>query len=381
MLHSFWAFVTAPPPRLVLLLWLGMASCLPVLWWRKGWLGGGVSLPTTFQDEPRGQEFSNNPEFTHSVRYGEQRTVPPPPPLPPLPVPKQPNKTAAVGREDRPFLHALVQYPYLGDKLRQGKVPVGVNEHRDAHPDEVRRRQGEYHQAMFRTMTHPCVASMHVLLNQTKDLDALYRGLKEEGMKANLTEEECVQLIVFKLSTSVIDRQMTYGDAFSYANRRLGGQYVLLINSDTYPIAEAEGWRRLRPWHFGAKDRTVFMLSRESPACPGRPAFKLPPHPPVPCKRMASWGSADGFVFRGPVPDSVVREMKTFPTNFWGAENRAAAAMKRAGYGPFLNPCEVLRLGHSHCSRVRVTGWNAPRINQGRGRSVVGRFLTQLPGE
>lgn len=381
MTHSVLRYVAAPRPKLVLVVWLFMAACLPVLWWRKGWLDGvgprkesddffsEKDLSFLTRSEPVGRD-SYRSWFLESVKQSQMSTT----------NTKAPVMEDGVKKPEA-FLQALLQYPYLGDKLKQGKVPVGVGDHRKAHADEVRRRQSEYHQAMFWTLSHPVVANLHVLLNRSEDLSSLYVGLKQEGMRAGMTEGECIRLIAFRLITHTVGHQMTYGDAFEYANRHMEGQYVLVLNSDVYPMANANGWRELRPHHFGQHNRTVFMLSRETPACPGRTRFGLPPHPAVPCQRMARWGSADAFVFRAPVPATVVRELISFPTNYWGAENRAAAAMKRAGFGPFLNPCEVLRMGHNHCSRVRVTGWNAPRINQGRGRSVVSRFLTQLPGD
>lgn len=370
--------MVATRPRLIVVIWVCVLGSLPILYWRMGW----------------------DPEAVTVDRLASERSVwnvPPPDPEPLVGDPSLPpefqdgfkgNREVIKDLESPRVIYAVVQYPYLMDKLDQGKVPSGAEgQYRAADPKEVRRRQQEYHQAMVYTLAHPAVTQLNVLLNSTKDLGSLYYGLKHSCLEqlSNQTQESCIRLMVRKLVTYDLGHVMTYGDAFAYANQELSGFYVLLLNSDTYPIQSEshveDGWSRLRPHHFGQHDRGVFMLSRESPACPGRPEFKLPPRPAAPCKKMAQWGSADAFVFRAPVPESVVREMKSFPTNYWGAENRAAAALKRAGYGPFLNPCTVLRLGHNHCSRVRVTGWNAPRINQGRGRSVTSRFLTQLPGD
>lgn len=366
--------MVATRPRLIVVVWVCLVGCLPIVYWRmerdsEPWTADRlVSEDSVWKTSPDQQPLVEDPHLPLEFRDGFKR-----------------NRTK---HEEGPrVIYAIMQYPYLLDKLDQGKVPFGgEGKYRAADPKEVRRRQEEYHQAMMYTLAHPAITQLNVLLNSTKDLGGLYYGIKHSCLELlpNQTQASCIRLLVRKLVTYELGHVMTYGDAFAYANQELSGFYVLLLNSDTYPIhstTEQDGWMRVRPHHFGRNDQGVFMLSRESPACPGRPEFNLPPRPAAPCKKMAQWGSADAFVFRAPVPESVVREMKSFPTNYWGAENRAAAALKRAGYGPFLNPCTVLRLGHVHCSRVRVTGWNAPRINQGRGRSVVGRFLTQLPGD
>lgn len=80
-----------------------------------------------------------------------------------------------------------------------------------------------------------------------------------------------------------------------------------------------------------------------------------------------------------PVPAKVVKEMMPFPTHYWGAENRAAAALNRAGFTRLINPCNSLELWHEHCTRVRTAGTKVPRINRGAGLSKVAAYSASLP--
>lgn len=137
------------------------------------------------------------------------------------------------------------------------------------------------------------------------------------------------------------------------------------------------GWLRLQPEHFGHRNRTLFMLSRFSPACPETPTNT--PRDERSCRWASGIGSADAFLFVAPVSPKVVREMMPFPTNYWGAENRAAASLHRNGFRNLINPCQQLELWHEHCTRVRTSGTKVPRINRGAGMSKVAHYSAALP--
>ena len=289
------------------------------------------------------------------------------------PTPRSPPAAPSSNNSDpRAFLHVVLQYSYVLDHLSLAVVPTGrAGQTRAATMPELHRRQREYDEAIRNTLSHPAVHCLHLLVNSSRDLRQVERALHP------VWTQDGPALPVGKLQLHVLEKSMTYGVALAYANQQLPGQYVVIMNSDVYPVGA--GWFDLQPKHFGPQNRTVFMLSRHAPRCPGRPAIDLPPRDPIPCTKMAGYGSADGFVFRAPVPQQVVEEMMPFPTYYWGAENRLAAALVRAKYGPLLNPCNILQLWHQHCSRVRVQGSKAPRINRGAGKSRVSRFVQQLP--
>lgn len=280
-------------------------------------------------------------------------------------------------------LYLVMQYPWVMDKAELAVVPYRVQagrgqrgkvKHRPAQPQELERRQREYHYALARSLQHPQVAQLHLLLNRSSDLPRLLQGL---GSVCG--DHRAALPLRAKLRLRILGQLMTYGQALDHINRHLAGRHVMLLNSDIYPVGP--GWSDLRPQHFGATNRSLFMLSRYSPPCPGYPdqnPAPLGPRPARSCAWAAGVGSADAFVFRAPVPQAVVDEMLEIPTNYWGAENRAAAALHRAGYRPQLNPCRQLAVWHEHCSRVRVTGAKAPRVNRGAGKSRTAPFLESL---
>lgn len=328
----------APLDKLVLV-WILMVALLPVVWWQLGWIGVSAPLDNTDVVTPPSTS-------TESSDKRASEELGPPTKFP---------------------LELIFQYPYILDQGDQAIVPLGPGKHRKATPGEVRARQQEYHEAMLMSLIHPAFYRVHVMLNRSQDALAFYDSvIVHAPPQATL-----------RTKFRVLGRQMTYGDAFSYANLCCAGRYVLIINSDVYPFGD--GWDRLKTEHFGFMNRTVYMLSRYSPECPAQPTRNLKARPESTCERMAGYGSADGFLFRAPVPQRVVDEMKDFPTNYWGAENRAAAALRRVHYKQFLNPCKVLGLWHLHCTRVRVTGRDAPRINTGAANSVVAKFVPKLP--
>lgn len=320
-------------------------ATMPIFWWRRGWVrlcAGGGNTRNPQLTEPNNN--NNNDRKSTTVKRNVKRHI---------------------------YIDVILQYPYVLDKASGAMVPKGPGKKRPATVAEVQQRQEEYHYAMRQTLQHPAFDRFHVLLNRSADLPhfetAVWRNLTGVGNPPTVY-------------THVQGRQMTYGDAFAYANSHAGrrGRYILLLNSDVYPVGT--GWMDLRPRHFGRDNRTVFMLSRHSPRCPAAPDRGLRERPEIHCQKAAGYGSADGFLFRAPVPASVVQEMREIPTNYWGAENRAAAAMQRSGYyRRFFNPCLVLKLWHAHCSRVRISGAGAPRVNGGRGNSVTSRFITKLP--
>ena len=177
---------------------------------------------------------------------------------------------------------------------------------------------------------------------------------------------------------------MKYRDAFAYANWVLANHTVLITNSDVYPVGA--GWADLSPSRFGTRPKNgiVYMLSRYGPACPGHEASKedgepeLPPRKVFPCRTMANYGSADGFLFRSPVSAKATEAMD-FPTNYWGAENKVGAILRKYGRSRLLNPCQQLSLWHEHCSRVRTQGVSMPRVNQGKGAmSATARWMPAM---
>lgn len=278
-------------------------------------------------------------------------------------------------------LYALMQYPNVMDKLGVAGVPYRIAPdqsnprsrprigRRQAEYEELHRRQREYHYSLARVLWHPSVRQVHILLNRTADLDPMLRGLGQ------LCPKDLRGLPLYKLRVRALGRMMTYGQAFQHANEWLADRHVLLMNSDVYPVGS--GWLRLKPEHFGERNRTLFMISRFSPACPAVGATG--PRDERSCRWASGIGSADAFVFVAPVPDKVVKEMLRFPTNYWGAENRAAASLNRAGFRNIVNPCNVLELWHEHCTRVRTSGTKVPRINRGAGMSKTAPYSAALP--
>lgn len=391
----------ATPPQLVVLFLIGLAPPFYV------WNFCEISL---LAPPP------SNPPLAHPALPPSPAPSPPPPP-PPTPLPPAPlrrsdellplsERELAVAQQEHRTrqrsclsleeregphptefgldpsrrgvpIHVVLQYPNVMDKQDIAIIPYRVPgpqnagrgrvRHRPARPDELLRRQNEYHYALARTLLHPQVAQVHLLLNRSADLDPVLRGL---GSVCDPLDP----VLRDKLRVRVLGRLMTYGEAFSHINRYLSGRHAMLMNSDVYPVGG--GWRDLQPWHFGRNNRTFYMLSRFSPACPGRE--DLGPRDVRTCPWAARVGSADAFVFRAPVPQPVVDEMMRFPTNYWGAENRAGAALYRSGFRPLYNPCRQLALWHEHCSRVRTTGAGAPRINQGSGMSRVAPYIDAL---
>jgi hypothetical protein len=353
-------------PRHRLIMWIGIISLslVPLVWWYFGW------LDTYYVPEFR---MDNTMEMIQDS-WSSFRNLRPSSSLASIDFFEAEEHDEDTHTESKAMLHVIMQYPYILDKWKDGRVLTPGGGKRRVLKREVDRRQDEYHTAIRYTLSHPSIFRLHLLYNRTRD----WKRLKHV-LFLNTWQEQ-------KLHPVFWGRMMTYGDAFGYANNNLPGKYVMIMNSDVYPTIQSiktqdsvGGWASLSPAHFGRNNKTVFMLSRYSPACVGDHSVNLNPRKPRPCRTLAQMGSADAFIFRSPVPETVVKEMKNFPTNFWGAENRAAAALKRAGYGPFLNPCEVLPIQHNHCSRVRITGINAPRINLGNGNSHVSHFVKKLP--
>lgn len=300
------------------------------------------------------------------------------------------------------------RYPQAIVQRRQGGAA------RPATPADLEARQREYEYALARTLLHPSVAEAHLLLNDTaRDLPPLLRGL------AALCDLD--PALAGKLRVRDVGHAATYGDAIAHANAALPpGAVALVANSDAYPVGR--GWGDLRARHFAPRlgpNRTaanaaaarrqradvLYMLSRYTPRCP-------PPHDgdgddkgasepetaraggrrgrrrardrwagwsrPEMCMDMGRAGSADGFLFRVPVPARVAEEMRGIPTHYWGAENRAAAAFARAGHARIYNPCNQLALWHRHCSGVRTAGPGVPRVNRGTGRSRTAKWVSCL---
>ena len=295
----------------------------------------------------------------------------------------------AGGAPDAPLsVSAVLQYPNLlappagrHPDAVAGAVPGGAE--RPATTGDIEERQREYHYALARTLLHPAVGEVHLLLNDTAaDVPALLRGLAELcDLPAPLLE---------KLRVRGVGRLPTYGKLIAHANGALApGAAALVLNSDTYPVGR--GWGDLRAPHLAPRERggeVLYMLSRYTPRCPpggvgaaaprgGRDRWRGWSKPEM-CMDMGRRGSADALLFRVPTPARVAEDLRGIPTHYWGAENRAAAAFARAGYGRIYNPCNQLALWHRHCSGVRTAGPGVPRVNRGTGRSRKAKWIACL---
>lgn len=274
-------------------------------------------------------------------------------------------------------LYVVIQFPNVLGTEATAEIP---NRGRGAilpGPEGLRERQDEYAFAIARTLIHPAVAEVHVLINDTQPHTAGLTIGTDERLLLHDMGRFCGPAVrraaTKKLRLFDLGRPMVYADAFLYANEFLPTDSVALImNSDVYPVGP--GWFQLGHEHFWSgpqhRRRVGFMLARYCPKCPNGLREKT-------CHEASKVGSADGFVFKVPVPDSVVKKTN-FPTNWWGAENRAGAALLGSAVGVLLNPCKQLALWHSHCSRVRSQGQRMPRVNRGAGHSAYAQWRNRL---
>ena len=134
-----------------------------------------------------------------------------------------------------------------------------------------------------------------------------------------------------------------YSEFLEFINVELAGSLVLLSNSD---ILFDESLEYAVPHYFDSNP-LIFCLSRYNYHCPNTEChhdFCLP------SLCIKSHGkSFDSFIFRSPVPKSLVLEAN-HPQDIIGAENRLMALFSKHNY-TVVNPCKSIITMHKHCVR------------------------------
>ena len=246
----------------------------------------------------------------------------------------------------------------------------------DRHQDSVirrRRRQREYDECLYRNLDHPMVLSVHVLLEN--DVDEQCLKLTLDRLKSWLGWK------VNKLRTTMIGRQMLYGDAFEYCNQHLVGKIAVIMNSDIFigPGVELLFEEKQQDNKTSMKEElfkdTIFSLTRHEnkickfskkkqlqqtadiDAAPSlRSAVDLHcgcPFIPNPVENKTHYaGSHDSFWFVPPLASRHFCKKVRHVQNRWGAEHLVIKELIAHGF-KVINPSLSIITFHNHASAIR----------------------------
>ena len=212
-------------------------------------------------------------------------------------------------------------------------------------------REKDYKLCLKKNLAHPLVQKIHLLtINST---DALIRFKEFTG--------NC-KLVISEVAS--VDRAR---DPFEYISRNLVGRDVAFMNADIYL---GEGFGKVDPAMMG-KRNIMYSISRHV----------APEHPTLCGKTSKRYyfrdlcvkymGSHDMHMFRldEPLPEEFLEQLE-FGLTKYGIENRIIWLFKNVLKYCVVNPCNVLRIYHYHCSDLRPSH---------KMKSLVGRRLRSPP--
>jgi hypothetical protein len=203
----------------------------------------------------------------------------------------------------------------------------------DAAKDEeekrrMKQRQTEIEHCLMINLSHEYVRSVHILLENSDD-EEYYLSISQSSRKVSFYN---------------LKRQATYKDFLEYAKQTFSNdQVVCIIHSDIYL-----NWNiNMKIFDDFLPTNTIFGLTRHEPTnqyhtiCSGD-ACGLPYSP---------GGSADTFIFRMPIPESLSLNSVNHFQNLYGGECVFLHEWYRAG-AKVLNPCFQVITIHLHYGQV-----------------------------
>jgi len=162
---------------------------------------------------------------------------------------------------------------------------------------------------------------------------------------------------------------MTYRDAIEYANEKLLGHLVVILNADIFLGTWPEQWNSifqdelLRRLLF---ENTCWSLTRHEPSlCIFYRSPNTPHKTPCACPFLKGttryFGSHDSFWFQSPIR---IGKECNFVQNKWGAEHKMINILFAEGYR-VENPSRSIRTFHHHATDVH------PWRNEPGGNDVL----------
>jgi len=190
-------------------------------------------------------------------------------------------------------------------------------------------RQQEYNFCFVRNIHHPFVKKMHIFLENPDDMHyyILLAGPAHEK----------IQFIPF-------GSQPHYKDFIEYAQTNIStDRLICIMNGDILldPSLPAE---LIETYVQGL---SMFGLTRHEFTNEQHTVCDLDT-----CNLIHNyWGSADAFIMRTPISQSIALDQINFKQNLFGAENVFQKHLKEAGYS-IKNPCYQIRIFHVHQHRA-----------------------------
>ncbi|CAB9529201.1 expressed unknown protein [Seminavis robusta] len=181
-----------------------------------------------------------------------------------------------------------------------------------------------------------------------------------------------------KLHPNVLGRQMLYSDAMQYANDKLSGKLVVILNADIYLGSGVDQLLRhrhlLEPKNNGSP--VVLSLTRhEHGTCrTTNNASNQPSNDWCGCpftRPGLYFGSHDSFWFEPPLDNRAIERCQHVQ-NRWGAEHKVIVELLRVGYN-VANPCLTIHTHHHHATDVH------PWAKEAGGNDVLADPTDHLP--
>jgi hypothetical protein len=194
--------------------------------------------------------------------------------------------------------------------------------------ERMKQRQTEINYCLMINLGHDYVRSVHILLENADD-EEYYLSIAHSNTKVRFHN---------------LNRQATYKDFLEYAKQRFtNDEVVCIIHSDVYL-----NWNmNMKIFDDFLPTNTIFGLTRHEPTnqyhtiCKGD-ACGLPYSP---------GGSADTFIFRMPIPETLSLNSVNHCQNIYGGECVFLHEWYRAG-AKVLNPCFQVITIHLHYGHV-----------------------------
>lgn len=228
------------------------------------------------------------------------------------------------------------------------------------------KRQEEYDYCLTRNLCHENVACVHILFESDSDLEATTSMLSQQ----HVVDKETLST---KLHPTILGRQMLYSDAMEYANEKLSGKVVVILNADIYLGQGVEMLCRskhlLEPTTKNGHPASVMSLTRhEHGICKHIPQeMASTDHQPQQhqqynnggddtwcgCPFMKGrkyYGSHDSFWFISPLDSTVIRNCQHVQ-NRWGSEHKVINELLNAGY-QVINPSLTIHTYHHHATDI-----------------------------
>ena len=222
----------------------------------------------------------------------------------------------------------------------------------------LKKRQEEYDYCLVRNLCHEYVVGVHILFENESDRKSTTSMLSQQVDDAILST---------KLHPTILRRQMLYSDAMEYANLKLRGKIVVILNADIYLGKGVDILCRskhiLEPEQSGPKvvlslTRHEHSICRHNKEVESTDQYRQQHRPNgddtwCGCPFMKGrkyYGSHDSFWFVSPLDTTVIKNCQHVQ-NRWGSEHQVINELLASGY-QVMNPSLTIHTYHHHATDI-----------------------------